>query len=89
MGRGNPAPFVMRKRKWNNIEYLLEHGGLKTPHIQTGWNHAPGLRHINAGFLIANKKRANIANCGTIKTRRAAYLVKWNLRAGGNKYGLD
>jgi hypothetical protein len=79
----------MRKIKWNNIEFLREHGGPKTQRGPMAWNHAPGLKHINAGFLILNKKRANIANCGTIKTRPAAYLVKWNSKAWGNNYGLD
>ena len=47
------------------------------------WNHAPGLKLTSGAFLILNKKRANIANCGMIKTRPAAYLVKWNLKARG------
>jgi hypothetical protein len=79
----------MRKIKWHNTKYLLEHGGPKTQLGQMAWNHAPGRKHTNDAFLILNRTRANIANCGMIKTRPAAYLVKWNLKAGGNKYGLD
>jgi len=76
----------MRKIKWNNIEFSREHGGPKTQLGPMAWNHAPGLKLTSGAFLILSRTRANIANCGMNKTRPAAYRVKWNSKAGGNKY---